>query len=107
MYDNPAAYDVSVRKCDAASYCVCLVSRYVCYFTTQVHEHPGLRERHMGVLQGLTYAEAPAQQPLAWVALQSDSSSTRIPGGESLIDLQERITATLLEIASWYPGEEV
>lgn len=81
-------------------HCVCLL--------VQVQEHPGLRERHMGLLQGLTYAEAPVKQPMAWAALYGDSSSTRIPGGgESLNDLQERITAALLEIASWHPGEGV
>eukprot|EP00878_Enallax_costatus_P011786 GHUV01012303.1.p1 GENE.GHUV01012303.1~~GHUV01012303.1.p1 ORF type:complete len:204 (+),score=63.17 GHUV01012303.1:210-821(+) len=77
-------------------------------YQAQVHEHPGLRERHMGLLQGLTYAEAPVKQPMAWATLYSDGSSTRIPGGgESLDDLQERITAALLEIASWHPGKRV
>jgi broad specificity phosphatase PhoE len=71
----------------------------------QVQQHPGLRERNLGILQGLTYAEGPAVQPEAWAALQSSSDSTRIPGGgESLDDLQQRMTAALLDIAGQYPG---
>jgi broad specificity phosphatase PhoE len=59
----------------------------------------------LGLLQGLIYAEAPTAQPQAWAALQSSSSSTRIPGGgESLDDLQQRMTDTLLTIAAQYPG---
>lgn len=67
--------------------------------------HPGLRERHIGVLQGLTNSEAPLQQPEAWAALQSGNHATRIPGGgESLNDLKERLRATLLGIAAQHPG---
>jgi probable phosphoglycerate mutase len=78
----------------------------VCF--EQVQQHPGLRERNLGILQGLTYAEGPAVQPEAWAALQSSSNGTRIPGGgESLDDLQQRMTETLLDIAGQYPGRHV
>eukprot|EP00882_Tetradesmus_deserticola_P024666 GHRQ01026972.1.p1 GENE.GHRQ01026972.1~~GHRQ01026972.1.p1 ORF type:complete len:355 (+),score=168.09 GHRQ01026972.1:117-1181(+) len=74
----------------------------------QVQQHPGLRERNLGLLQGLTYAEGPVAQPAAWAALQRGSSSTRIPGGgESLNDLRQRMAATLLDIAGQYPGKRV
>lgn len=77
-------------------------------YNLQVQQHPGLRERNLGVLQGLTYAEAPQAQPDAWAALQSSSSSARIPGGgESLDDLQLRMAGALLDIAAQYPGKRV
>jgi hypothetical protein len=38
-----------------------------------VHSDPQLRERHLGVLQGLTHAEAAVQQPEAFAALGADS----------------------------------
>ncbi|WIA37185.1 hypothetical protein OEZ86_014139 [Tetradesmus obliquus] len=77
-------------------------------YNLQVQQHPGLRERNLGLLQGLTYAEAPQAQPDAWAALQSSSSSTRIPGGgESLDDLQLRMAGALLDIAAQYPGKRV
>jgi broad specificity phosphatase PhoE len=77
----------------------------ICVYAFQVQQHPGLRERNLGILQGLTYAEGPVKQPEAWAALQSSSNSTRIPGGgESLDDLQQRMTETLLDIAGQYSG---
>lgn len=67
--------------------------------------HPGLRERALGALTGLTYAEAPAAQPEAWAALQAPGGDVRIPGGgESLLDLRARMQHTLLELAAAHPG---
>lgn len=59
----------------------------------------------MFVLQGLTYTEAPHAQPAAWAALQSDNTATKLPGGESLDQLRERLTAAVLDIARWHPGD--
>lgn len=38
-----------------------------------------LRERNLGILQGLTYAEAQAQHPQAYAAMTSSSLSVAIP----------------------------
>jgi broad specificity phosphatase PhoE len=74
---------------------------------TQVTGHPGLRERHFGHLQGLTYEEAPAAQPQAWAVMQGSCVHSRIPGGgESLQELDERIAAALLDIAATHPGRD-
>jgi broad specificity phosphatase PhoE len=58
----------------------------------------------MGVLQGLTYTDAPHEQPDAWAALQSDNTATKLPGGESLDELRERLTAAVLDVARTHPG---
>jgi probable phosphoglycerate mutase len=72
----------------------------------QVQQHAGLREREIGVLQGLTRTDAPFKQPEAWAVLQSGEHSARIPGGgESLDDLRQRLTETLLDIAAQHPGD--
>uniref|UniRef100_A0A383V9P9 Phosphoglycerate mutase-like protein n=1 Tax=Tetradesmus obliquus TaxID=3088 RepID=A0A383V9P9_TETOB len=74
----------------------------------QVTAHPGLRERHFGLLQGLTYEAAPAAQPQAWAVMQGSCVASRIPGGgESLQELDERIAAALLDIAAANPGKRV
>jgi broad specificity phosphatase PhoE len=39
----------------------------------------GLRERHLGELEGKTVPEAKLQCPLAWQVLQAGSFSERIP----------------------------
>jgi hypothetical protein len=74
----------------------------------QVQQHAGLRERHIGLLQGLTNKEAPFKQPEAWAALQSGDHSARLPGGgESLDDLKQRLAETLLDIAAQHQGKRV
>jgi broad specificity phosphatase PhoE len=55
-------------------------------------------------LQGLTYTDAPHEQPDAWAALQSDNTATKLPGGESLDELRERLTAAVLDVARTHPG---
>jgi broad specificity phosphatase PhoE len=55
-------------------------------------------------LQGLTYTDAPHEQPDAWAALQSDDTATKLPGGESLDELRERLTAAVLDVARTHPG---
>ncbi|CAL8465578.1 g5114 [Coccomyxa elongata] len=69
---------------------------------------PSLRERHLGVLEGLTGQEAAAQQPVAWSALCSGRSDARIPGGgESEDDLTARVVAGVEAIAARHPGQKV
>jgi broad specificity phosphatase PhoE len=82
-----------------------LAAPAACLLMLQVKEHAGLREREIGILQGLTNKEAPLQQPEAWAVLQSGDHSALIPGGgESLDDLKQRLSETLLDIAAQYPG---
>jgi probable phosphoglycerate mutase len=45
---------------------------------------PRLRERHLGVLQGLTGEEAALRQPDAWKVFKSRSADAALAGGESL-----------------------
>ena len=68
---------------------------------------PGLRERHLGVLQGLTWAEARQKQPDAWRAARSERDA-RIPGGgESFRDLICRMKGTLETLSAERPGGRV
>ena len=54
--------------------------------------------------QGLTYTDAPHAEPEAWACMQSDSTATKLPGGESLDELRERLTAAVLDVARSYAG---
>lgn len=69
------------------------------YTCTHAHKHI-----YCCVLQGLTYTDAPHAEPEAWAALQSDSTATQVPGGESLDELRERLTAAVLDLARSHPG---
>ncbi|GJP40162.1 hypothetical protein CLOM_g24444 [Closterium sp. NIES-68] len=68
----------------------------------------GLRERHIGHLQGCLAHEAPLKQPEAFKAFHSEDPSTAIPGGgESMAQLVERTSKTVDKIARNHRGKRV
>lgn len=69
--------------------------------------HAGLRERGFGIFEGKTYLEIEQTWPQ-----ESEHWRTRVPhwappGGESLLQVRERITRTLHELAARHPGEQI
>jgi len=69
--------------------------------------HAGLRERGFGIFEGKTYVEIEQTWPE-----ESEHWRTRVPhwappGGESLLQVRERITRTLHELAARHPGEQI
>jgi probable phosphoglycerate mutase len=68
----------------------------------------GLRERSFGVFEGKTFDEIRENWPE-----QAQNWRKRIPewqppeGGESLLQLRERVTRTLQALASRHPGEQI
>jgi 2,3-bisphosphoglycerate-dependent phosphoglycerate mutase len=69
--------------------------------------HEGLRERGFGIFQGRTYAEVEQLWPdlaLRWRKREPDFAPE---GGESLVQLRERVTATAHELAARHPGEQI
>lgn len=72
-----------------------------------VQPHTGLRERCFGVLEGKTWLEIETQHPQ-----EATLWRTRVPewvpaGGESLVDLQARVLATLNDLARRHVGEHI
>ncbi len=97
---------------------VCRRTYYACVgmCQAQVQTTPGLRERRLGVLQGLTRTDARRQQPAAWKAL---SAAAPRGGGaavaahaamlasfdmEGVDELQDRVVAETQRIADAHPG---
>lgn len=68
---------------------------------------PGLRERHYGVFQGLTHAEAEAHHPEAYARHHARDPRFAPAGGESLLDLAARLHATIDAIVRRHAGEAV
>ena len=70
--------------------------------------HEGLRERSFGMFEGKTFDEIHQ----AWPE-HAHNWRKRIPewqppeGGESLIQLRERVTRTVQELAAKHPGEQI
>ncbi|GLC72511.1 hypothetical protein PLESTF_001258900 [Pleodorina starrii] len=73
----------------------------------QIRTSAGLRERKLGVLEGLTLPEAAARQPDAFRLLRLHDETTAVPGGESPNQMRERVVAELEGIASEHPGQTV
>jgi alpha-ribazole phosphatase/probable phosphoglycerate mutase len=68
---------------------------------------PELRELHIGDWEGKTWQELQATYPEQWQARLDDIVRYRVPGGESLLDLAERVRPTIAGIVATHPGEEV
>ena len=73
----------------------------------QIHTSPAFRERHVGVLEGLTFDESKAQFPDDYYALVNRSVNHVISGGESYRHLLRRITTKLHDLLRQHNGERV
>lgn len=65
------------------------------------------RERHIGVLEGLTFDESKAKHPKDYYALINRQVNHVITNGESYRQLLRRVTSTLKEIFQIHRGERV
>jgi len=74
----------------------------------QVVAHPGLRERRFGLFEGKTFDEIHQSWPD-----HAHNWRKRIPewqppeGGESLLQLRERVTRTMQDVAARHRGEQI
>ena len=72
-----------------------------------VHTHAGLRERCFGAFEGRTWIELEAAHPVETLAWRKREPDFAPPGGESLLQLRERVVNTVSELAARHPGEQV
>ncbi|MGI8552992.1 MAG: histidine phosphatase family protein [Dehalococcoidia bacterium] len=68
---------------------------------------PALREANFGEWQGLTFAEAQARNPGQFTALLRRSADFRPPGGETILEVHERVTTSFAEIRGRHDGQNV
>jgi alpha-ribazole phosphatase len=68
---------------------------------------PELRELHIGHWEGKTWRELKATYPEQWQARLDDLVNYQVPGGESLLQMAERVRAAVRRIVAAHPGEEV
>jgi probable phosphoglycerate mutase len=70
--------------------------------------HVGLRERAFGDFEGRSFAQIEQEMPE-----QAQLWRTRVPdwtppgGGESLLDMQQRVLATVNALAQHHPGQQI
>jgi probable phosphoglycerate mutase len=73
----------------------------------EIITEPRLRERHLGVFQGLTMAEVAEKLPEAYAGFTSGDPCYVIPGGESERQRYERIVGCVDGIAARHEGRRV
>jgi 2,3-bisphosphoglycerate-dependent phosphoglycerate mutase len=72
-----------------------------------VHAHIGLRERSFGRFEGHTWDELELRYPTETLAWRKRMPDFAPPGGETLLQLRERVVGTALELAARHPGEQI
>lgn len=88
------------RAVETAEYLAKLVDK-------QVHTSAAFRERHVGVLEGLTFDESKRQFPDDYFALVNRKVDHVIRGGESYRHLLRRITSKLHNVLRDHAGERI
>ena len=66
-----------------------------------------LRELSFGDWEGMTWTELEEKFPEGWQARLKDMVNYRVPGGENLLDLSERVMPVIADIIERHRGEEV
>lgn len=72
-----------------------------------VEQFGELREINFGQWEGKTYNEIVKEQQELMEAWLKDPFNTRIPDGETMIEMQKRVAECLLEIVSKHPKETI
>jgi probable phosphoglycerate mutase len=73
----------------------------------EVVPDPRLRERHLGIFQGLTWDQIKAQHPNDARAYKDGGPDYVVPGGESARQRHSRIAACVTEIAARHAGRRI
>jgi alpha-ribazole phosphatase len=68
---------------------------------------PEFREIHFGIWEGLTFEEIAERYPEELASRFQDLANFRIPGGESLLDVRERVVPRLKEMVAAHPGQSL
>jgi alpha-ribazole phosphatase len=69
--------------------------------------HKELRELNIGIWEGMTWASLIENYPTEWQARLDDIVNYRVPRGESLHDMHNRVMPVVRDIAARHLGEEV
>jgi probable phosphoglycerate mutase len=72
-----------------------------------ISPEPGLRERSLGILDGLSFAEAESQHPELWARLRGRDPHLVPEGGEHNDAVYERVAAAMDRIVAAHEGGRV
>jgi len=73
----------------------------------QVQTRDSLRELHIGAWEGLTWVEIQRRWPQLWQARLDDLVHVAPPGGESLLQVAQRVNPVISGLVAQHRGEEI
>jgi len=86
----------------------CQTARYIARKTGhEILTDSRLRERHLGIFQGLTMTEVQQRYPDAFARFGSGDPDYVIPDGESARQRHDRTVGCVAEIAARHPGQRL
>jgi alpha-ribazole phosphatase len=77
------------------------------HFGLEPVRHRELRELNIGIWEGMTWAELMERYPEQWQARLDDIVNYRVPEGENLLDMEQRVMPVIDGIVTGHRGEEV
>ena len=66
-----------------------------------------LRERDLGVLEGMTTDEMLQKNPAEYQSFRNDGPEYQVPGGESFRQFYDRCSGALEDVANRNPGKKI
>lgn len=99
--DISACYTSDLIRCAAGAEIIC--SR----LGLSPNRERNLRELDIGIWEGKTWAELQSEFPREWQARLDDIVNYRVPGGECLNDLRDRVMTVINAITERHRGENV
>ncbi len=100
-----AIYSSDLSRAHATA--LAIAQRNTSFANKTIATHQGLRERGFGTFEGQTYAEIAENWPDESERWRSRDPHFAPPGGESLVQLRERIQSTVDALASQHLGEHI
>ena len=96
-----ACYTSDLSRCVIGAEIICA------HLGVKPRQDHNLRELDIGVWEGKTWSELQSEYPAEWQERLADIVGYRVPQGENLLDLQERIMPVVNNIVARHRGEEV
>lgn len=96
-----ACYTSDLSRCTIGAEIICGT------FGIEPVKRRELRELNIGIWEGLTWNEITERWPAEWQARLADLVNYRVPDGENLLDVQDRVMPVIREIVARHQGQEV
>lgn len=96
-----ACYSSDLTRCRVGADIICEP------FGIQPVHRRELREVNIGIWEGLTWLEIQSRWPDDWQARLNDLVNYRVPQGENLIEVRERVMPVVAEMLERHRGQEV